>query len=151
MPSAGPSGGGAWGGRSRLEPASLSAVLVLSTLAALVVASGVILLPSTSPPTVPTAGHAYPLSAGGAAPLAGGTTGSFFQNTSTVASSAFVGSPKVCNSAPRHQATCDPASAAPSLVPLSNGNVGIGYWVVVNRSQSVCRLPENESVGHVAF
>ncbi|MCI4323667.1 MAG: hypothetical protein L3K03_06585, partial [Thermoplasmata archaeon] len=134
--------------RSRgLLPVALVLLLTLSGL----LASGS--LPGSGSPTQvhPDTGSTFPSPAGTIHPLAGGSTGVFFQNTSAVAASAFLGSKKVCTSIRFRAPSCDPSSAAPSLVSLANGDVGVGYGVIENTSQSICGLPVNSSVGHVAF
>lgn len=100
--------------------------------------------------------HAAPLAKGGLSsdaavhPSVGGTRGVFFENTSAVATSAFAAPYLSCTPTPTSSA-CDSSSAAPSLVNLRDGDLGVAYSVIENSTHSVCGLPLNETVGHVAF
>lgn len=91
-----------------------------------------------------------PTSSATVRPSVGGTAGVFFQNDSSLAASSFL-SPHLACTPTASSSACDSSSASPSLLNLANGNVGVAYGVIENSTTSVCGLPANDSVGHVAF
>ncbi|MCI4324073.1 MAG: hypothetical protein L3K03_08730, partial [Thermoplasmata archaeon] len=86
------------------------------------------------------------------APLAAaGSTGTFYQNDSSIAFASFASKNKVCQPTSTYCDLSYEEASSPDLLNLEDGKVGMSYQVVVNTTQTICGWTPNETVSHIGF